>query len=79
MSGCPQCGSTETRWTGYLGHLTWASCRDCGAEYATLTADRTGLDENGDAPAPDELEYLATCPGWEASEQDESTRDYTEA
>lgn len=85
MSGCPQCGATEVRWTGNLGYLTWASCRYCGAEYATLTTDPTGLDENGDATmeyAPDEQarheaedDYLATCYGHYLHEQDESSID----
>lgn len=35
----------------------------------------TGLDAHGDALTPDEIEYLATCPGWVASENDESTAD----
>jgi len=43
--------------------------------YDVLTPMYTGLDENGDALTEDELEYLLTCPGWVASENDESTVD----
>jgi hypothetical protein len=84
MIGCPQCGSTAVRWTGTLGALDWNACRYCGAQYATTAMPRGegGLDENGDALPPDEQawheaqdEYLATCYGHQASENDESTRD----
>jgi len=65
MNECPQCGSTETRWTGYLGHLTWASCRGCGAEYATLR------EHDEQANHEDDEEYMATQLGRYLSDEDE--------
>jgi hypothetical protein len=52
---CPGCGSTEKRWSGWLGTRFHAECRRCGLEYNRESESfeeysEDGIDDNVDHP-----------------------------